>query len=109
MCGGSDSAVSALFLDIKLYAILTFESSSVADIELAARLTFGRGHNDLNLVPVPYRDVKLPEKLRLGYYSSGILHTCPFRKHNQQCTSRELSQMLSSLRASNTGDGQGTT
>ncbi|KAI0927448.1 hypothetical protein AcV5_007990 [Taiwanofungus camphoratus] len=43
---------------------------SVDDIELACRLVFGKTIEDSILAPVPYREVKLPDKLRLGYYVS---------------------------------------
>ena len=44
---------------------------SVDDIELAARLVFGVQGREYDPAPLPYRDVRLPEKLRVGYYLSG--------------------------------------
>jgi len=44
---------------------------SVGDVELACRLIFGRsGQSREWLPPLPYRDVKLPAKLKFGYYKS---------------------------------------
>jgi hypothetical protein len=46
---------------------------SVTDLELMARVLFGElgGREAYFPAPVPYRDVTLPEKLRLGYYLNG--------------------------------------
>jgi amidase len=46
---------------------------SVADLELMARVLFGErgGSQDCFPVPIPYRDVTLPKKLRFGYYLNG--------------------------------------
>ena len=46
---------------------------SVADIERMARVLFGErgGRQDYFPAPVPYRDVTLPKKLRIGYYLNG--------------------------------------
>ena len=46
---------------------------SVGDLERMARVLFGErgGREDYFPVPVPYRDVTLPEKLRFGYYLNG--------------------------------------
>ncbi len=44
---------------------------SVDDIELAARLVFGVQGKERDPAPLPYRDVRLPERLRFGYYLSG--------------------------------------
>lgn len=53
---------------------------SVEDIELAARLVFGVQGREHDPAPLPYRDVRLPERLRFGYYLSGtsILSFSPF-------------------------------
>jgi amidase len=45
--------------------------SSVADIELFCRTTFGVQDSLNSVAPVPYREVQLPPKLRFGYYTSG--------------------------------------
>ena len=46
---------------------------SVADLERMARVLFGarEGGHAYFPSPIPYRDVKLPEKLRFGYYLNG--------------------------------------
>ena len=44
---------------------------SVTDIELGSRVVFGRSGANYDPVPLPYRDVKLPDKLGFGYYASG--------------------------------------
>ena len=46
---------------------------SVADLERMARVLFGarEGGHAYFPAPIPYRDVKLPEKLRFGYYLNG--------------------------------------
>ncbi|EMD38846.1 hypothetical protein CERSUDRAFT_104159 [Gelatoporia subvermispora B] len=46
---------------------------SVDDLELAARLTFGARDNGPEPAPVPFREVKLPQRLRFGYYLSDEL------------------------------------
>ena len=45
--------------------------STVADIELFCRPTFGVQDSLNKVTPVPYRDFELPSKLRFGYYTSG--------------------------------------
>ena len=46
--------------------------SSVKDLELIARVTFGNNQGaSYSVVPIPFRDVQLPQKLRFGYYTSG--------------------------------------
>ena len=44
---------------------------SVEDIELAARLVFGKQGTEYDPAPIPYREPDLPEKLRFGFYLSG--------------------------------------
>lgn len=51
---------------------------SVADMELACRVVFGRPSADYDPAPLAYRDVKLPTKLRFGYYKSGQRHRLIF-------------------------------
>ncbi|KAG8988140.1 hypothetical protein FRB94_001820 [Tulasnella sp. JGI-2019a] len=47
---------------------------SVNDVELACRLFFGKSSRlDEWMPPVPYRDVKLPKRLKFGYYKSDAL------------------------------------
>jgi hypothetical protein len=50
---------------------------SVSDLERMARVLFGeRGSGESYFpVPVSYRDVTLPEKLRFGYYLNGASST----------------------------------
>lgn len=51
---------------------------SVEDLELAARVGFGRQGADRASPPLPYRDVVLPERLRFGYYVSGAFTLLTF-------------------------------
>ena len=44
---------------------------SVADLELACRVVFGKKSEAFDPAPIAYRDVKIPEKLRFGYYVNG--------------------------------------
>jgi len=44
---------------------------SVEDLELFARAVFGKESTMRDVAPVLYRDVQLPKKLRVGYYTSG--------------------------------------
>lgn len=46
---------------------------SVEDLELACRVVFGQQSEVLDAVPIAYRDVKLPGKLKFGYYVDGVL------------------------------------
>ncbi|KDQ10331.1 hypothetical protein BOTBODRAFT_36235 [Botryobasidium botryosum FD-172 SS1] len=52
---------------------------SVGDIELACRVVFGKSPpGPFATAPLPYRDVTLPEKLRVGYYiSDDFVQTSP--------------------------------
>nr|VWO94634.1 Calmodulin (CaM) [Ganoderma boninense] len=51
---------------------------SVDDIELAARLVFGVQGRECDPAPLRYRDIRLPEKLRVGYYlSDGYVKASP--------------------------------
>ena len=43
----------------------------MADIELSCRVVFGQASENGDVPPVPYRDVKLPQRLRFGYYTFG--------------------------------------
>ncbi|KAI0763808.1 amidase signature enzyme [Trametes elegans] len=43
---------------------------SVDDIELAARLVFGKQGTEYDPAPLPYRTPELPQKLRFGFYLS---------------------------------------
>ncbi|KAI0731186.1 amidase signature enzyme [Earliella scabrosa] len=43
---------------------------SVEDVELGARLVFGKQGTEYDPVPLPYRDPDLPERLRFGFYIS---------------------------------------
>jgi len=44
---------------------------SVEDLELVCRMGFGVRGNDLNVMPLPFREVQLPKKLRFGYFTTG--------------------------------------
>ncbi|GAA5870709.1 hypothetical protein JCM1840_006781 [Sporobolomyces johnsonii] len=54
---------------------------SVADVELASRVMLDASVESARteaLVPLPYREVKLPEKLKFGYYlTDGFCHASP--------------------------------
>ena len=55
-----------------LLANFDFFLSSVKDLDLIARVTFGNNQSPSHsVVPIPFRDVQLPQKLRFGYYTSG--------------------------------------
>ncbi|KAI0343231.1 amidase [Trametopsis cervina] len=43
---------------------------TVADLELACRVVMGKATEDYEIAPIPYRDVKLPDRLTFGYYVS---------------------------------------
>ncbi|KAI0675519.1 amidase signature enzyme [Trametes maxima] len=43
---------------------------SVDDIELGARLVFGKQGSEFDPAPLPYRDPEMPTKLRFGFYLS---------------------------------------
>ncbi|KAF8892088.1 amidase [Infundibulicybe gibba] len=45
-------------------------SRSVEDLDAVARLVFGVPGSIPDIAPVPYREAKLPEVLRFGYYTS---------------------------------------
>ena len=75
---------------------------SVEDIELASRVVFGRSAN-YSSVPVPYREVKLEQKLKFGYYfNDGMARITPacyravsetveaLRKQGHDCVEFEL-------------------
>ena len=48
---------------------------SVEDLQLAARVVFGKQGTEHDPAPLAYRDVALPERLRFGYYLSGALRS----------------------------------
>ncbi|KAJ7702411.1 amidase [Mycena rosella] len=50
---------------------------SVEDLEIFCRLTFGVQARSLNLAPISYREPKLPEKLRFGYYTDYYTQASP--------------------------------
>jgi len=50
---------------------------TVEDIEIASRVVFGKSAN-YSSAPVPYREVKLGQKLKFGYYfDDGMVRTTP--------------------------------
>ena len=59
-----------------IHAVAGPMARSVADLERMARVLFGvrEGGQSYFPSPIPYRDVKLPEKLRFGYYLNGARH-----------------------------------
>ncbi|KAF8733457.1 hypothetical protein AX14_003820 [Amanita brunnescens Koide BX004] len=51
---------------------------SVDDLELICRTAFGVRGNDYNVMPIPFREVELPKKLRVGYFTSdGFVKASP--------------------------------
>src|SRR5882762_6223820 len=70
-CAWSNVSVSCAFVPhLCVFEPIIF-CSSVADVELFCRSTFGV-QDSLNAVtPIPYCPVELPPKLRFGYYTSG--------------------------------------
>jgi hypothetical protein len=49
----------------------TYDDSSVDDIEIALRVCMGARAANTDVVPLPYREVELPKKLKFGYYVNG--------------------------------------
>lgn len=52
----------------------------MADLELACRVVFGQQSETFDPAPIAYRDVKISDKLRFGYYVNGMylpLHLFP--------------------------------
>ena len=41
------------------------------DVELGARLVFGKQGTEYDPAPIPYREPDMPQKLRFGFYLSG--------------------------------------
>ncbi|KAH9166728.1 amidase [Lactarius sanguifluus] len=63
-----------------IHAVAGPMARSVADLECMARVLFGarEGADAYFPSPLPYRDVKLPEKLRFGYYlNDGVVKGSP--------------------------------
>jgi hypothetical protein len=44
---------------------------SVRDLEVASRILFGQPDSLGVVAPVPFKDVSLPKKLKLGFYTDG--------------------------------------
>ncbi|KAJ7043557.1 amidase [Mycena alexandri] len=53
---------------------------SVKDLELFCRVTFGIPGRSLGFAPILYREPKLPEKLRFGFYSDNYIKASPANK-----------------------------
>ncbi|KAF7320523.1 hypothetical protein HMN09_00136000 [Mycena chlorophos] len=53
---------------------------SIDDLDIFSRLTFGVQGNSLAVAPVPYREAKLPEKLKFGYYTDIYIKSSPATK-----------------------------
>ncbi|TBU43523.1 amidase signature domain-containing protein [Dichomitus squalens] len=83
---------------------------SVEDLELAARLVFGIQGAEFDPAPLSYRDVRLPAKLRLGYYlSDGYVKASPacqravlkaveaLRKAGHECVEFEFPQAAEAM------------
>ncbi|KAH9888812.1 amidase signature enzyme [Cubamyces lactineus] len=78
---------------------------TVDDIELAARLVFGKQGTEYDPAPLPYREPEMPKKLRFGFYLSdnfvkpspacqrAVLETVEaLRKAGHECVEFELPQ-----------------
>lgn len=64
---------------------------TVEDIEIASRVVFGKSAN-YSSAPVPYREVKLGQKLKFGYYfDDGMARTTPACR-------RAVSEMVEALK-----------
>ena len=63
------------------------------DLELAARLVFGKQGREFDPPPLPYRDVQLPDKLRFGYYLSGQYDSSSPGRGAVACAVRFLRQI----------------
>ncbi|RPD64393.1 amidase signature enzyme [Lentinus tigrinus ALCF2SS1-7] len=83
---------------------------SVEDLELAARVVFGKQGTDYAPAPLPYRDVVLPEKLKFGYYlSDGYVKPSPanqravletvaaLRQAGHECVPLEVPQVVDAI------------
>ncbi|KAH7920402.1 amidase signature enzyme [Leucogyrophana mollusca] len=82
---------------------------SVGDCELFCRTIFGRQDDVHHNVPIPYREVKLPEKLRFGYYTSDLVRSSPaneravletvhaLRKQGHECVEFSSPLMLTAM------------
>ena len=83
-------------------AVLGPMARTVEDIEIASRVIFGKSAN-YSSAPVPYREVKLGEKLKFGYYfNDGMARVTPacsravsetvevLRKQGHECVEFEL-------------------
>lgn len=59
-----------------IHAVAGPMARSVSDLERMSRVLFGSrdGEDSYFPTPIPYRDVKLPEKLRFGYYLNGACY-----------------------------------
>ena len=59
-----------------IHAVAGPMARSVSDLERMSRVLFGArdGEDSYFPAPIPYRDVKLPEKLRFGYYLNGACY-----------------------------------
>ncbi|EJF64237.1 amidase signature enzyme [Dichomitus squalens LYAD-421 SS1] len=86
------------------------DTGSVEDLELAARLVFGIQGAEFDPAPLSYRDVRLPAKLRLGYYlSDGYVKASPacqravlkaveaLRKAGHECVEFEFPQAAEAM------------
>ncbi|KAJ7180614.1 amidase [Mycena filopes] len=53
---------------------------SVKDLDLFCRVTFGIPGRSVGFAPILYREPKLPEKLRFGYYADNYVKASPANK-----------------------------
>lgn len=70
-CCGTDGKVARGFRSTSDAFYSFFPRRSIEDLELFAKVSFGEQGNDLQVAPIPYREVSLPQKLKFGYYTSG--------------------------------------
>ncbi|GJE91018.1 amidase signature enzyme [Phanerochaete sordida] len=83
---------------------------SVADIELACRVGFGQESENYDPAPIPYRNVKLREKLKFGYYvNDGFIRSSPasrravletveaLRREGHECVEFAIPDMLKAI------------
>jgi hypothetical protein len=82
---------------------------SVVDLERMARVLFGEhgGREDYFLAPVPYRDVALPEKLRLGYYLNGASSATLINNGLMRTSNRRIGEGISCLSQGRVGNRGG--
>ena len=69
-CERTESPATAHARDTNATAAIR-TGRSVEDLELGARLVFGKQGTEYDPAPLPYRDPDMPNRLRFGFYISG--------------------------------------